>query len=552
MALRQRRIGLLLGAFALLLAIAAARTFQLTTLNSSSLATAANLEHEAQVTIPPPRGAIVDRHGVLLAVSQPAYDVTATPKLVGDPTTFALELAPLLRERPAAIEHQLAHPTSSDNYTLLAHQVSQTTAQDIRTLRLTGLALTADPLRAYPEDYGYLAGQVLGGVGTEGHGLAGIEQEYNSALSGSAGVQQVIYDGAGGVIHVQGTTAAPGKTVQLTLDAPLQHYADTVASSTGETYRALHVSVVLLSPRTGAVLAMSNWPRVNANDPAKVGLSQNYAVGLDYEPGSTFKIVTVAGALSDGLISPATEFTVPDQIQVADRVIHDSEIHPTEKLRVGEILGRSSNVGAIEIAEQLGKQRLYHWIRAFGFGSPTGIGLPNDEQGLVPPVAQWSGSSIGNIPIGQGVDVTPLQLANAYATIADGGILRPPHIVQSVGGVPVHPKAGRRIISATVAHQVTGMLQEVTRAGGTAAEIQINGYSLAGKTGTANKPVNGVYSSTDYWASFVGFAPAQDPQIEALVLVDQPHGAIYGTQVAAPAWQKIMDFAIPYLKVSPH
>jgi cell division protein FtsI (penicillin-binding protein 3) len=541
-----------MGVFALLLAVAAGRTLQLTTLNAGSLTNAGNAEHAGTVTIPAPRGAIVDRNGVLLAVTEPAYDVTASPVLVSDPTTFALELAPLLRERASTIESALAHPTSSANYTVLARQVSAATAKEIKALSLTGVTLASDPLRAYPEDYGYLAGQVLGGVGTEGNGLGGIEQEYNTALRGSPGVQQVLYDGQGRAIHVSGSTAVTGKTVQLTLDAALQHYTDNIASATGENYRAEHVTAIVLSVRSGAVLAMSNWPRVNANDPAKVGVAENYAVGLDYEPGSTFKVVTVAGALSDGIISPNTEFKVPDSIQVADRTIHDSDIHPTEMLRTGQIIAQSSNVGAIEIAEDLDPARLYYWIRRFGFGSPTGIGLPNDEQGEIPPVSQWSGSSIGNIPIGQGIDVTPLQLATAYDAIADGGILRPPHIVSSVGGVRVPVAAGRRIISTTVAHQLSGMLEEVTSAGGTAAEIQINGYRLAGKTGTANKVVGDTYSDKDYYASFVGFAPAQDPQVEAIVMVDQPQGAIYGTEVAAPAWQKIMDFALPYLKVSPH
>jgi cell division protein FtsI/penicillin-binding protein 2 len=296
---------------------------------------------------------------------------------------------------------------------------------------------------------------------------------------------------------------------------------------------------------------MSNAPRVNANEPTKVGVATNNTVGLNYEPGSTFKVVTIAGALSDGVISPRSVFTVPDQIHVADRTIHDAELHPTERLKTGQILAQSSNVGAIEIAEDLGSSRLYHWIRSFGFGSPTGVGLPNDEQGIVPVVANWSGSSIGNIPIGQGIDVTTLQLANAYAAIADGGILRRPYIVSSVGGVPVPVPAGKRIISTTVAHQLAGMLEGVTAAGGTAAEIQIHGYRLAGKTGTANKVVNGLYSTKDYYASFVGFAPAQDPQLEAIVMVDQPQGAIFGTEVAAPAWQKIMDFALGYMKISP-
>ena len=543
---------MLLAAFALLLAVAAARTLQLTTLNAGSLSSAANREHTATIRIPAPRGEIVDRNGVVLADTQAAYDVTATPSLVKDPSAFALELAPLLGESAAKIEYNLSHPTSSDSYTVLARQIPATTAQDIRSLNLLGLELSSDPLRAYPEDHGYLAAQVLGGVGAEGNGLGGIEQEYNTALRGKVGVQPVVYDGEGAVIHAGGTTPVTGATIQLTLDTALQQYTDTVAAATGESYLARHVTAIALSPRTGAIFAMSNWPRVNANMPSKVGLAEDNVVGLNYEPGSTFKVVTVAGALSDGVISPSTVFRVPDQIQVADRTIHDAETHPVEFLKPGQILAQSSNVGAIEIAEALGKARLYYWIRRFGFGSPTGVGLPNDEQGEVPAVANWSGSSIGNIPIGQGIDVTTLQLANAYATIADGGILRPPHIVSSIGGVPVPEPAGKRIISTTVAHQVAGMLEGVTSAGGTAAEIQIDGYRLAGKTGTANKVVNGTYSDKDYYASFVGFAPAQDPQIEAIVMVDQPQGAVYGTEVAAPAWQKIMEFALPHMEISPH
>jgi len=552
LALRQGRIGVLLGVFALLLAVAAVRTLQLTTLNAGSLSSAANREHAATVTIPAPRGAIVDRNGVMLAVTQAAYDVTAAPNLVSDPTAFALELAPLLRESAATIEHDLTHPTSSASYTVLARQIPPVTAQYISSLKLTGLEVSSDPLRFYPEDHGYLAAQVLGGVGAEGGGLGGIEQQYNTALSGQPGIQPVIYDGQGRVINVSGTTPVTGATVQLTLDVAVQHYTDSVAAATGESFAAQHVIAIVLSPRTGAILAMSSWPRVNANVPAKVGLAANNAVGLDYEPGSAFKVVTVAGALSDGIISPSSQLVVPDSIRVADRTIHDAEFHPTESLKIGQILARSSNVGAIKIAEKLGPSRLYYWIRRFGFGSPTGVGLPNDEQGIVPAVGNWSGSSIGNIPIGQGIDVTALQLATAYAAIADGGVLRPPHIVSSVGGVAVHVPAGTRIVSTTVAHQLSGMLEEVTSAGGTAAEIQIQGYRLAGKTGTANKVVNGVYSTRDYFATFVGFAPAQDPQLEAIVMVDQPQGAVSGAQVAAPAWQKIMDFALPYLKISPH
>jgi cell division protein FtsI (penicillin-binding protein 3) len=362
----------------------------------------------------------------------------------------------------------------------------------------------------------------------------------------------VVSDRLGQAIGVSGPTAVAGKTVELTLDAALQQYTDRVVAATGEQYRALDATAIVLAPRTGAILAMSNWPRVNANDSAKVGLSTNYADQLDYEPGSTFKIVAIGGALSDGLISPQTTFTIPDSYHVADRVIHDSEPHPTETLTTTQILAHSSNIGAVQIGQDLGEQRMYGWIREFGFGAPTGVDLPGEEKGIVPPVALWSGSSIGNIPIGQGVSVTPLQIATAYAAIANGGLLHPPRIVSSVGGVAVPLPTAKRILSPEVATELRHMLKDVLGPSGTASEIKIPGYRLAGKTGTANKVVHGTYSNKDYYASFVGFAPEQNPQIEAIVMVDSPQGGnIYGTEVAAPAWRKIMDFALPYLKIAP-
>jgi cell division protein FtsI/penicillin-binding protein 2 len=549
MAISQRRIGWLLAIFALLLAVAAVRALQLATLNSGQLSSVANLEHVTSVTTPAPRGSIVDSNGDLLAVTQAADDITATPKQVRDPAAAALALSPLLHVPVATLEADITNPVAPD-WARLALAVPAATASRVKKLGIAGIALTPDPRTVYPNDY--LAAQVLGGVGTDGTGLSGIELEYNKQLTGIPGHQTVVSDGQGQPIGVSGPTAVAGKTVKLTLNAALQQYTDSVVSQTGEAFRAQHATAIVLDPRTGAILAMSNWPRVNANDAGKVGVAENYAVGLDYEPGSTFKIVAIGGALSEGLISPNTPFKIPPCIQVANYCIADSEVHPTEILTTRQILAESSNVGAIKIGELLGDDAMYSWMRRYGFGSPTGVDLPNDEPGKVLPVPLWSGSSIGNMPIGQGVDVTPLQVAAAYAAIANGGLLRPAHIVSSVGGVPVRLPAAKRILTPTVAAELRGMLEGVTRAGGTAAEIQIPGYRLAGKTGTANKVVNGTYSDKDYYASFVGFAPAQDPQVEAIVMVDQPQGAIYGTEVAAPAWQKIMDFALPYLKVSPH
>lgn len=551
MALRQRRIGWLLAAFALLLALAAARAFELTTLNAGTLSSAGNAEHSATVTIPAPRGEIVDRNGVILATTEAAYDITATPDLVSDLPAFALELAPVLHETVGTIEHNIRHPTSSSAYTVLARQQTPTIAAEVRKLALAGVAVSADPRRIYPEQHGYLAAQVLGGVGANGSGLGGIEYELNRALSGSAGVQPVVYDGEGQPIKVGGTTPVAGKTVQLTIDAALQQWTDSVVASTGREFRAQNATGIVLDPRSGAVYAMSNWPRVNANDSANAD-AENYAIGQDYEPGSTFKVVAVGGALSEGLITPYTKFTVPDCIHVADRTICDAEYHPTEQLTPGDILQVSSNVGAVEIGEKLGAAGMYRWMRAFGFGSPTGIGLLDDAPGQIPLPAQWSGSSIGNIPFGQGVDVTPLQIADAYAAIANGGVMAQPHLIERVGGRPVSLPAGRRILTPLVAAELRRMLERVTAEGGTAAQIQIPPYTLAAKTGTAQKVVGGVYSNTEFWASFVGIAPASDPRLEAIVLVNDPKGGeYYGTEVAAPAWEKIMEFALPYLKISP-
>jgi cell division protein FtsI/penicillin-binding protein 2 len=549
LALSQRRIGWLLGVFAALLAIAGARAFQLATLNAGKLSSAANAEHVTTVYVPAERGSITDRNGILLAVSEAADDISATPKLVRDPAGVAAKLAPLLHRSVAAIEGDLVTPTSSVNYTLLARQVPAASAKAVKALGIPGIALTPDPRRIYPNDY--LAAQVLGGVGTSGAGLGGIELEFNKQLAGTAGVQHPVFDAHGQPISVPGTTAVAGETVQLTLDAAIQQYTDSVVSATGEKYRALDATAIVLDPRTNAILAMSNWPRVNANYPASVGFARNYAIGLNYEPGSTFKIVAIGGALSEGLISPFTSFTVPYAYRVADRTIHDSEFHPTEQLNTSQILARSSNIGAVKIGQTLGDNSFYDWTRRFGFGSLTGVDLPGEEQGIIPTVAQWSLSSIGNLPFGQGESVTPMQIATAYSAIANGGLLRPPHIVSGVGGVATPPPRATRILTPQVARQLRVMLKGVFGSQGTASEIHIPGYELAGKTGTANKVINGAYSDKDYVASFVGFAPEQDPQLEAVVIVDQPRGAMFGTQVAAPAWAQIMTFALQYLKIAP-
>ena len=277
-------------------------------------------------------------------------------------------------------------------------------------------------------------------------------------------------------------------------------------------------------------------------------------MGFAYEPGSTFKAITVAGALQQGLITPSSGFDVPDQIQVADRTIHDDTEHGRQSLTTAEILAQSSNVGAIKIGLLEGAPTFNAWVRRFGFGTRTGIELPGEERGLVLPLSRYSGSSMGNLPIGQGQLVTPLQMASAYATIANGGILRPPYIVRAVDGRPQLQPQGRRIISPSTAAELRQMLEGVLAPGGTAHEVSIPGYHLAGKTGTASKidPTTHQYSRTAYIASFIGFAPAADPKLLCAVVVDEPErGSIYGGAVAAPAFGQIMSFALPYMHVGP-
>jgi cell division protein FtsI (penicillin-binding protein 3) len=295
---------------------------------------------------------------------------------------------------------------------------------------------------------------------------------------------------------------------------------------------------------------------VNANHPGAAATSalQNRAVNFDYEPGSTFKAFTVSGALQEKLITPSTGFEIPDQIQVADRTIHDDTEHPGESLTTSQILAQSSNVGAIKIGLLEGKQKFNTWVHRFGFGAPTGVDLPGDERGAALPLSKYSGSSMGNLPIGQGELVTPIQMATAYSAIANGGILRPPHVIGRVGGQPVPLPGGRRVISRATASELREMLKGVLAPGGTAHEVSVHGYQLAGKTGTASKidPSTGEYSKSAYVASFVGFAPASDPKLLCAVIIDEPQtGSIYGGVVAAPAFGQIMEFALPYLGIPP-
>jgi cell division protein FtsI (penicillin-binding protein 3) len=552
----QSRIGAIFGMFFVLLVLAAGRTVYLGVLRGASLRKAASDEQLSYETVSAPRGTITDRNGVDLAVSEPAEEISADPYLVEDPLEAARALAPLLGQTQASVLTELSQRTG---FVYLARALPARTAQAVlaraRALKIAGITGTPVMRRVYPR--GTLAAQVLGEVGTEGRGLAGLEYSLGGLLSGHAGERRVVSDEIGQPVSITETRRElPGRSLSLTLDANIQQRAEDVLGAVARVFAPKDATAIVMDPRSGAILALANWPQVDANDPGASSpeAMEDRAVGFDYEPGSTFKVVAVSGALEAGLITPNTPFNIPDQIEVAEKVIHDDTEHPEETLTTSQILARSSNVGAIKIGELEGAERFNEWVRRYGFGAPTGVDLPGEEAGVTLAPNQYSGSSMGNLPIGQGELVTPMQMATAYAAIANGGILRPAHIVRAIGGHVQPEPAGHRVISPTTAAELRQMLEGVLGPEGTASEVSIPGYQLAGKTGTASKvdPETGEYSHSKYVASFIGFAPASDPQLLCAVVVDEPQaGSIYGGTVAAPAFGQIMSFALPYLGIAP-
>jgi cell division protein FtsI (penicillin-binding protein 3) len=551
-ALVQRRIGVIFATGFALLALAAARTLYLATVHSGALRKAAQNQQLTYEAVPAQRGTISDRNGIDLAVSEPAQDISADPYLIKDPLSTAQQLAPLLGVQQDVVLRELSQRRG---FVYLTRALPAKQAHAVLALNIPGVNGTPVMHRVYPR--GKLAAQVLGVLGTEGNGLAGLEYSANSLLHGRTGERRVVSDAIGQPVSI--TEVRPessGSSVSLTLDANIQQRSEEVLGAVARVFSPKDATAIVMDPRDGSILAMASWPTVDANNPGASTLEalKNRAVGFAYEPGSTFKAFTVAGALQQGLITPNSGFAVPDHIKIADRVIHDDVEHGEESLTTAQILARSSNVGAIEIGQLEGAARFNEWVHRFGFGGRTGVELPGEERGLVLPLQRYSGSSMGNLPIGQGQLVTPLQMVTAYAAIANGGALRAPHLIRAVGGHARPVPAGHQVISAATAAALRQMLQGVLAPGGTASEVSIPGYQLAGKTGTASKidPATGEYSNTAFIASFMGFAPATDPKLLCAVVVDEPQvGSIFGGTVAAPAFGEIMSFALPYLGISP-
>jgi cell division protein FtsI/penicillin-binding protein 2 len=546
----NRRIRLVLAALVLAFGGLLLRAAWLQGVRAESLAGLARTQHREQVTIPGGRGTIYDRGGVQLALGEQATTVYANPRQIINARAAAAAAARALGIDENALAAKLADRTHGFVY--VQRQADARRAKTLQREKIPGFGFYPEERRSYP--LGSVGAQVLGFVGVDDTGLAGLELELDRELAGRAGQETIVRDPAGRTIDVvSNRPEVDGRDVYLTLDQTIQANAESVLRETVRKWGAKSATAIVLDPRTGAILAMAVQPGYDANAFPRTprDLERNRAVTDTYEPGSTFKLITVAAALSENLVAPSTRFTLPYSIHVADRVIHDAEERGTVDYSVAQILAHSSNVGAITLAEMLGKDRLASWISRFGFGRRTGIDFPGESSGIVLPKDQWSGSTIGNVPIGQGIAVTAVQMASAYAAIANRGVWSRPHLVDHVDGGGRPSLHRRRLVARPIAAELMTMLKDVV-AEGTGTYAAIPGYQVAGKTGTAQKPdEHGGYSTDRYVASFVGIVPASRPRLVVLVTVDEPHGAIWGGVVAAPAFQEIARFDLQYLEVPP-
>ncbi|HEY6076299.1 MAG TPA: penicillin-binding protein 2 [Gaiella sp.] len=542
------RIRFLVLGFVAVFAVALGRAAWIQVVDGPGYAAMASRQHRETIEIPAGRGTIYDRTGTPLAIGEQATTVYADPRHVVAPAKAAVKAGTALGLDPDEL-----YPTFRDRekrFVFVQRKADPVKAKALQEQSVAGLGFYAEERRSYPQ--GAVAAHLLGFAGTDNRGLDGLERSLERTLRGRPGYEIVVRDPSGHAIDVvTSRKERPGRNVVLTLDHQLQSSAEQILASAAARWRAKGATAIVMDPRTGAILAMANAPTFDANSftTAPAEARRNRAVTDLYEPGSTFKIVTVAAALEDNVVAPDSSFVLAPTIKVSDRTIREAHTRGTERMTVRQILAQSSNVGTITIAQQVGGPELASWIDRFGFGSTTGSELPGESPGMVLPYDRWSGSTIGTVPIGQGIAVTPLQMVSAYAAIGNDGVMAPAHVIAKVGGKKVRHGAGRRIVSPHTADRMTAMFRNVV-VEGTGTGAAIPGYTVAGKTGTANKVENGVYVSK-YVASFVGLVPARKPRLAILVMVDEPRGQIWGGTVAAPLFRDIARFALQYLEVPP-
>jgi cell division protein FtsI/penicillin-binding protein 2 len=579
--LRDHRLRLMVAVSACAFLIVIGRAVQVQVLDAASLAARAVQQQQTVITIPGLRGTIYSSDGQVLAEEMPAVSIVANQRLVKHPGQEAKVIAgdlgyqlvkvPKIKEKKKKkptkaqlkfIEHQTrrraafklevqsltAALTGTSTFAYVARQLDPPVARRILAHHLPGLSGVGEDRRAYPN--GSLAAQLIGFTDIDSSGVngSGLEHMLNPYLRAREGKRVIVRDPSGMALEtVQLSAPGNGRNVRLTIDSNVEAYVQQVLAQTVRSTGARSATAIVMNPHTGAILAMASAPTYDNNkvhnlSASQYGYTQNLATDMAYEPGSVFKAVTYSAALSEGLIYPGMEFkNLPYSLHVADKVIHDDAPRPPENFTARKCLAVSSNVCADTIASWVHQGPLLQWIYRFGFGRYPSLRFPGDTPGIVPPLNQWSGSSIGTIPIGQGISVTPLQIADMYAAIANGGVMPEPHVIKGIQGVHLPRPRGRRVLRPAVDATLVSMLKNVVDwQSGTGVAARIPGYSVAGKTGTAQMANgHGGYAKGQYMASFVGFFPASAPRVLIMVAVQRPRTSIFGGTVAAPAFEQI-------------
>ncbi len=564
----HRRIRLVRLVLIVAVLVLVGRLVDVQVLHAGAYEAAARGESSISVSLPALRGGIYARDGSPLALSVPTDDVVADDFQVAHPVQTALALSPILHTPATTLAAQL-HRRSG--YVVLARQLSRSTGQTISADAFPGISLIADSKRYVPN--GNLAAPVVGFTNASGRGAAGLEFGVNRLLAGTDG-RETIMESPAGVALPQSPVAnevatAPGTGIELTLDTQLQYESEQALAKAIESSDAVSGTAVVMDVKTGQILSMANLVATHPTPlPAAAATAAppggvvpigphdavdeapgNLAVSQLYEPGSVFKLVTFSAALQEGLINPSSVFTVPDQLKLDGSTFHDAEPHPTETLSATQILAQSSNIGTSEIAQGVGEQRLLNQVKALGFGQPTGLSFPGESSGLLATAAQWEPTDYVSLPIGQVDAVSALQMLDAYNAVANGGVFVAPKLVQATVSptgalTPTAPSATHPVISPSVDTELNSMLQQVVNQG-TGTSAAVPGYTVAGKTGTAQIPTQGKdsYVTGAYMASFVGFAPAANPTLSMVVVLDRPT-PIFGGTVAAPVFSQIMSYAL--------
>ncbi len=534
------------------------RLVLLMVIQHQDLARKADRQHQKTVQIEPRRGTIYDRNGRELAVSLETDSLYAVPSAVDDPKALAARLSPALGLPASALKRKL---DSGRSFEWLLRKMDPARVAQVKALGLDSqtIGFLTESRRFYPRRN--LASHALGFAGMDNRGLEGIELQYDPYLSGESGWILLERDALGKPLFSEKLhyrAPSPGHDLALTLDEVIQYLTEKEMDRVMAETQAKDATAIVMDPRTGAILALATRPEFNPNAASKYQPARwkNRPVTDLYEPGSTFKVFLAAAALEAGAVRPWDRFDCgAGRIEVGGKAIHD--VHRHGVLTFHEILMKSSNVGAVQIAQRLGKERFHQAIRDFGFGQKSGVDLPGEATGIVRDPKAWSAMSIGALAIGQEIGVTPLQLLTAFSALANGGLLVKPYLVSEIRSADgrllrgTRPEVVRRVVSEETARQMLAMLQSVTEEGGTGKRAAIAGFAVAGKTGTAQKidPRTGLYAHDRFVSSFVGVAPAEDPVIAVIIVVNEPRGVAWGGSVAAPAFRAIAEQSLAYLRI---